>query len=147
MFYLAWRVMKKLHDQIEMNFLVAGHTKFSCDALFGVIKKKFRLTHVSSLQDIVKVWLLAEKVDKVSGCKKSFNVVSCCFLFYQATTVYQVVERSAQPNKAQLVGTQDGETLVPVYNWTDFFTAVKKIPKILENHQFTFTKDRPGTLQ
>lgn len=54
-YYLAWRVLNDLNTEVEMNFLVAGHTKFSCDALFGLIKKKFRVTMVSSLEDIVKV--------------------------------------------------------------------------------------------
>ena len=55
MFYLAWRVLSNLNDAVEMNFLVAGHTKFSCDALFGLIKKRFRVTMVSCLDDLVKV--------------------------------------------------------------------------------------------
>lgn len=42
-------------DKIELNFLIAGHTKFMCDQLFGVIKKRFRRTMVSSLDDLVKV--------------------------------------------------------------------------------------------
>lgn len=55
MCYLAWRVKTGLNEVVEMNFLIAGHTKFSCDAYFGLIKKKYRVTMVSSLNDIVKV--------------------------------------------------------------------------------------------
>lgn len=42
-------------DKIELNFLIAGHTKFICDQLFGVFKKRFRRTMVSSRCDLVKV--------------------------------------------------------------------------------------------
>ena len=44
-----------LHEEIELNFLVAGHTKFSCDFCFGLLKKRLCRTRVSSLQDIVGV--------------------------------------------------------------------------------------------
>ena len=36
-----------------MSFLPAGHTKFSPDWCFGLIKQRFRRTEVSSLNDIV----------------------------------------------------------------------------------------------
>ena len=35
--------------------------------------------------------------------------------------IVRVVESSAVVNHAQLVGTQDGEVLVPTYDWADFF--------------------------
>lgn len=53
--YLAWRVQTGRHLTIELNFLIAGHTKFACDYCFGMVKKRFRRTNVSSLQDIQKV--------------------------------------------------------------------------------------------
>ncbi|XP_067939703.1 uncharacterized protein [Watersipora subatra] len=53
--YLAWRVANGLHKEIELNFLVAGHTKFSCDYCFGLLKKKYRTNRVSSLSDIAEV--------------------------------------------------------------------------------------------
>lgn len=55
LFYLAWRVMTGLNKEIELNFLIAGHTKFMCDQMFGVFKKRFRQTMVSCLEDIAKV--------------------------------------------------------------------------------------------
>lgn len=48
MFDLAWRVATGRHQTVEMNFLIAGHTKFSPDLHFGMIKKKFRKTCVSN---------------------------------------------------------------------------------------------------
>ena len=52
--YLTWRVMVGLHEYIQLNFLIAGHTKFGCDYCFGMVKKKFR-TRVSCLGDIEEV--------------------------------------------------------------------------------------------
>lgn len=46
--------MKK-QESIQLNFMIAGHTKFSVDYGFGFIKKKFRVTKVSSIYDIAKV--------------------------------------------------------------------------------------------
>ena len=37
--------------------------------------------------------------------------------------IVKVVESSAQVNVAQLVGTQEGENIVPTYNWAGFFTT------------------------
>lgn len=54
--YLLWRVAKGKVSNIEFNFLVAGHTKFCCDACFGLIKKKTRVTRITSLQEICDVW-------------------------------------------------------------------------------------------
>lgn len=55
MHYLSWRIAEGLNKTIEMNFLVAGHTKFTCDMCFGMVKKKYRRTRVSCLDDIAKV--------------------------------------------------------------------------------------------
>ena len=75
-----------LHRTIELSFLIAGHTKFSPDGCFGVLKRQFRRTKVNTLQDIV-----------------------------------EVVNKSASLNHAELTGTQSGETLIPVYDWSSFF--------------------------
>ena len=52
MWYYLWRVMTGLHCAIEYNFLFAGHTKFSPDWCFGLVKKKTRKTFILSLFDI-----------------------------------------------------------------------------------------------
>ena len=41
-FYLLWRIITKKEKSITLSFMVAGHTKFSCDRYFGLIKKKYR---------------------------------------------------------------------------------------------------------
>lgn len=55
MYYLMWRVLVKLHDEITISFLPVGHTKFFPDAGFGMLKRKFRMTKVGCLSDIASV--------------------------------------------------------------------------------------------
>lgn len=38
--YLLWRVLTGLHDNIILSFMIAGHTKFSPDWCFGLLKKR-----------------------------------------------------------------------------------------------------------
>ncbi len=53
LWYWCWRVIHGLHESIEYSFLVAGHTKFSPDWCFGLMKQKLRRTFISSLFDII----------------------------------------------------------------------------------------------
>lgn len=55
MAYLLWRVATGRHRQIEINFLISGHTKFPWDLHFGYLKKKTRRSRLSSLEDIKNV--------------------------------------------------------------------------------------------
>ena len=61
--------------------------------------------------------------------------------------IVRCVNQSAAPNCAQLVGSQDGGTIVPMYDWGSFFddhtikTALKGITKM---HHFRFTNTHPG---
>lgn len=52
--YYCWRVLCGLHDSILYSFLIAGHTKFSPDWCFGLIKQSFRRCYVSSLFDLME---------------------------------------------------------------------------------------------
>ena len=47
--YYLWRVMTGLHHSIGYHFLIAGHTKFSPDWCFRLVKKKTRRAYISSL--------------------------------------------------------------------------------------------------
>ncbi|XP_050401016.1 uncharacterized protein LOC126817889 [Patella vulgata] len=53
--YLAWRVIHGLHKSITLNFLITGHTKFSPDWCFGLIKQKFRKSRVCSVAELADV--------------------------------------------------------------------------------------------
>ena len=61
--------------------------------------------------------------------------------------IVQAVNQSATPNVAQLVGTQDSTTVVPMYEWSMYFnsytikTALKGITKM---HHFCFSSSNPG---
>ena len=70
--YYCWRILCGLHNSILYSFLIAGHTKYSPDWCFGLVKQSFRRRNVSSLFDLM------EAVDKstVSGD----NVAKLCGL-------------------------------------------------------------------
>ena len=53
--YLVWRVTTGRSKSFELNFMLPGHTKFSPDQFFGLIKMNYRRTDVSSLAEIVKI--------------------------------------------------------------------------------------------
>ena len=54
LWYYFWRVMTGLLKVINYNFLMPGHTKFSPDWWFGLLKQKTRRTFISSLSDIAR---------------------------------------------------------------------------------------------
>ena len=105
-----WRVLVGLHEEITLLFLPVGHTKVSPDWCFGLLKKKFRRSVVSSLDELVKV-----------------------------------VEESADVNTSQLVGTHDGEVIVPTYDWAGYLGQVfRKLKGIKKYHLFRFSAYTPG---
>ena len=58
------------------------------------------------------------------------------------------VEKSATVNHAQLVGTQDGRVLVPMYDWANFFSTPFRqaaLKGIKSMHHLTFSIEKPGT--
>ena len=104
--------MVGLHKTITLSFLIVGHTKFSPDSCFGLLKRKFRKTIVNCLDDIV-----------------------------------DVVESSAAVNKAQLVGAQSGEVIVPSYDWVTYLGQYfVKIQGIKSLHHFHFDSSQPGVV-
>ena len=61
--YLMWRVANNLHKSITYSFLPVGHTKFSPDWCFGLLKRKLRHSKVDSLHDLVGVVERSATVD------------------------------------------------------------------------------------
>ena len=53
--YLLWRVMTGQHTEITLSFMIPGHTKFSPDWCFGLLKKTYRRTKVGGLTDLCGV--------------------------------------------------------------------------------------------
>lgn len=60
-----WRVLTGRHTNITYSFLVVGHTKFSPDWCFGLFKRLFKRTPVSSMAEI------ADVVDRSAVCNVS----------------------------------------------------------------------------
>lgn len=72
LWYLAWRIITGLHQSCVYSFLIVGHTKFSCDWCFGLLKQSFQKSFISSLYEFASV------IDRstVSGV----NVTQLCSL-------------------------------------------------------------------
>lgn len=64
--YLCWRVCKGMNKEIVLSFMPVGHTKFSCDWAFGLLKKKFRVSHVSCIEEVVGCIEKSTPVTKVN---------------------------------------------------------------------------------
>ena len=61
--------------------------------------------------------------------------------------ITKVVNESAKPNGAQLMGSQDRELIVPMYNWCRYFeevTVKSSLKGISQMHHFCFTRQHPG---
>lgn len=52
MAYFMWRIISGKHKSIQFCFLPVGHTKFSPDWAFGMMKRKLRHTRVCSLTEL-----------------------------------------------------------------------------------------------
>lgn len=66
--YLMWRVLTGRHKHITLSFLLTGHTKFSCDWCFGLVKRLFRKTKVDCISDIAHVVEQSSHVNVAQSC-------------------------------------------------------------------------------
>ena len=112
--YLAWRITVGLNHSCELNFMIPGHTKFSPDRFFGLIKRKYRHTNVSSLIEIAEV----VKTSTTGGNNKVY-------------VIGNEDEQSTKPfhyyNWADFLS-----------------SFCQTIPQITSYHHFRFEKDHPG---
>ena len=53
--YLLYRVITGKHKSITLSFMLVGHTKFSPDGYFGLIKKRYRRSKVYTYDHLVDV--------------------------------------------------------------------------------------------
>ena len=61
--------------------------------------------------------------------------------------VVDVVNTSADVNVVQLVGTQSGEPVVPVYNWASYLGVhFRSIPHLKQYQHFIFSGTHPGVV-
>lgn len=100
LFYLCWRVMSGLNQEIELNFLIAGHTKFSPDQMFGIFKRRFRVTYCSSLDHIVQVIIILSilicvyrvlSTSRICNCILKKAITSDTFAVYSKYIVVHVI--------------------------------------------------------
>jgi len=50
--FLIWCVATNIFDHVELKFMVKGHTKFSPDGGFGLIKKPYRHANVYTIEQV-----------------------------------------------------------------------------------------------
>ena len=97
----------RLHHSISFHLFITGYTKFSPDACFCPINRKFCCTNVSLVDGLA-----------------------------------HVVNESAECNFCQLVGTQDGQTIVPSRDWAVFLSShFRRLGGIKQYHHFRFERD------
>ena len=105
-----WRGLNRRHKNITYSFLIVGHTKFSPDTYFGLIKQRYRKTFVGCLEDVATV-----------------------------------VSQSSVVNEVQLVGMDNGTSIVPMFDWVKFLDPLTRRIKGTKKFQhFRFSSDHPG---
>ena len=78
MFFIILVQSSKL-DQVYVHFMIAGHTKFSCDAMFGTIASILRRNCLKNLSDIVS--LINRKMKSSRAYQAKLLKQSICFNF------------------------------------------------------------------
>jgi len=53
--YLLYRAIAGLHAKIDLSFMLVGHTKFSPDAYFGLLKKKYRRSRTYTYRQLIDI--------------------------------------------------------------------------------------------
>jgi hypothetical protein len=53
--FCQFLVMVGYYESVELNFMIAGHTKFSSDRNYGMIKKLYRKSTIYCKEDFIKV--------------------------------------------------------------------------------------------
>ncbi len=112
--YLTWRVLKQLHANVQLSFLLTGHTKFAPDLYFGLFKRRLSISRADCVKDVARIAL-------------------------EATSISQSIT-------PVLVGTEQGETFIPTYDWSSFFHSGKTVPQITKQHHFRMTSLEPGVV-
>jgi hypothetical protein len=63
------------YESVELNFMIAGHTKFKVDGNFGMIKRKYHKSTIFSKKDFIEVVESSSSLNKVQCYEneKGFN--------------------------------------------------------------------------
>ena len=150
----ANQIISLLHHFLETHSLGESELHLHADNCAGQNKNRFMVQYLC--------WRVLVGLNKkitlsflIVGHTK-FSPDWCFGLFKQAfrrakigclDDIVKVVEASAAVNHAQLVGSQDGEVIVQVYDWANHFHAPFKqtaLKGIKSMHHLTFTSEKPG---
>ncbi|PKK70580.1 hypothetical protein RhiirC2_866099 [Rhizophagus irregularis] len=55
LFFYSWLIDRGVYEEVEMNFMIPGHTKFICDSCFGLIKIFYRKSKVNTVDDVASI--------------------------------------------------------------------------------------------
>lgn len=67
LWFWSWLTMLGWYENIYINFMIPGHTKFICDAEFGSIKKLYKTSCINIVDDVEEV------INKSSNHNKSIR--------------------------------------------------------------------------
>ncbi len=93
--YLAWRALTNQHSSLTLSLLIVGHTKFSPDWCFGLFKRKFRHSKVSSLNGIACTHCF-EKV--IKNMKPLYIYIYIFFFFFQGRNELSIIRGGGTKN-------------------------------------------------
>jgi len=115
LWYLLYKsFVTKYFDEITLNFLAQGHTKFSCDRFFGLAKLELK------------------KTDAVETVEDAQNVIA------QSSIHTKVQPLRDFDTKQKLVKVLDFKTFLQQY-----FKKSSSEDKLFTNHFYKFTKTSP----
>ena len=145
-----------LHHYFEIHGLGETRAHLHADNCSGQNKNNYFIWYLAwrmilQLHESINYSFLIAGHTKF-GPDRSFGIIKRAYKVNFISSLYEfadMVEASSTlgVNKAQLVGTHDGRTIVPVYNWSSFLEQFfNKVPQIKKQHHFRFSKDEPGKL-
>ena len=115
--YLLYRVLAGLHDNIELSFMIVGHTKFAPDGYFGLTRMRYRRSNIYTYEDLVQTIL-----------NSSENGHNTC----QPTGNYKTLTNSNRLNYR---------------DWSSWLLKFfKKLPDITSYRHFKIVKNKPGVV-
>lgn len=129
--YLLWRILTSRNETISFNFLLTGHTKFSSDRNFGVLKAKYAKAIVDCQEDLIEVvnksspvastLLFLVKIHKKKYSKRVMEQVGCIL-----KTVFQPIISLTK------------------YHHFDFHADCKIIAKVFDNSPEVIVRKESG---
>ena len=143
-----------LHHFLKTHGFGETSVHFHADNCCGQNKNRYLMSYLmwrvlTGLHEEIKISFLPVGHTKFAPdwCFGLFKRHYCLTKIGCLDDIAMCVNQSASPNVAQLVGAQNGSTIVPMYDWSSFFdehtvkTALKGITKM---HHFRFTSTHPG---